>query len=517
MLYRKKTGEWLRFETKVEGMELSARINVTHAGRREPIEPGEWILCQKAVGGVPGDETAPYDVSGIRYDAAVLEGIDGYQRVFRYGSGKYAYTAVVIPRADGFDRLFLVLSMTFFEKNPNPRVRRKSLRWKEKRFFATVFRVFSAFVPKRGNRVLFLKENGTTPTENMRALLDRLVERGLDKDFRIVCRYRNIFGGKQRALEWLRVIYEISRADYIFIDDYAPVFGFIRPDRRTVLTQIWHAGVGFKSVGYARFGIAGSPDPYASSHRAYTYALVGNENLRETYSEVFGVEQEALLATGMPRLDHFLDEDRVHLAKERLVGEYPWMGGGRVLVFAPTFRGTGQATAYYPYDSFFDMDELYEMCERTDSYFIFEIHHFVKDPPPIPDAYKGRLFDLSHENLNDLFHVADVLITDYSSCFYDYLLLRKPLVFYAPDKVEYSAIRGMQRSMDEMAPGIVCETFEELMDVLRKGSYDEVKPRASSIDRCAEGGMLASDRVIDFILLGKDVSGVRLDGGPDAL
>lgn len=249
-------------------------------------------------------------------------------------------------------------------------------------------------------------------------------------------------------------------------------------------------------------------DPYNSAHRRYTYALVGNEHLRRIYSEVFGIEEEALLATGMPRLDHFLDEKVEKEYREEMADKFPWSAKGRVIVFAPTFRGTGQRTAYYPYDEI-DMDRLYRMCVETDTYFVFEMHHFIRKRPDIPAEYADRIFDLSDESLTKLFFIADVLVTDYSSCFYDYLLLKKPVVFFVPDKTAYSLIRGVQRSIDEMAPGVVCDTFDEFLDVLRTRHYETVSPHPSSIDRAAERSGLASDRAIDTIIYGKDVPGVR--------
>lgn len=342
----------------------------------------------------------------------------------------------------------------------------------------------------------------------MEALQSRMIERGMDKRFDIRARYRNVFAGRQNIVAWLRDLFEIARSRYVFIDDYTPVFNFIDPGEDVTLTQIWHAGVGFKSVGYARFGLKGSPDPYNSAHRRYTYALVGNEHLRRIYSEVFGIEEEALLATGMPRLDHFLDEKVEKEYREEMADKFPWSAKGRVIVFAPTFRGTGQRTAYYPYDEI-DMDRLYRMCVETDTYFVFEMHHFIRKRPDISAEYADRIFDLSDESLTKLFFIADVLVTDYSSCFYDYLLLKKPVVFFVPDKTAYSLIRGVQRSIDEMAPGVVCDTFDEFLDVLRTRHYETVSPHPSSIDRAAERSGLASDRAIDTIIYGKDVPGVR--------
>lgn len=564
-LYRLRSQRFVGFiedRETVEGGELvQARVNIVETGNREPFDDGEWLFCERidhepitlewaqehmpwmvdlvkhrVWSSLPNrvrrraakqditwhdypidmDKVAerigehPYNTHNIAYAPELLGRLGDLSRVFRYVNGKYSCAASILPRTDRTEYTNLVLAIDYYVKNKNPRIRRFSLRFLEKQVFAAFHAVVHALMPHRGNRVLFLKENGDEPTDNMAAIRDRMIERGLDKDFVIDERYRNTFGLFQNPFAWMRDIVDIARADYIFIDDYCPVFNFINPGNDTVLTQVWHAGVGFKSVGYARFGISGSPDPYQSAHRRYNYALIGNEHLRQIYSEVFGIEEEALLATGMPRLDHFLDEGHAVEARADLLARYPWMDEGRVVVFAPTFRGAGQRTAHYPYEEYFDMKALYEMCCDTNTYFVFEMHHFIDELPDIPKKYRDRIFDLSEENLNQLFFVADVLVTDYSSCFYDFLLLKKPVVFYVPDKVVYEATRGVQRTVDEMAPGVVCDTFADFMDVLTTNAYEATEPDVSMIDRCLEGSGLATDRAIDTILLGKDVPGVRM-------
>lgn len=565
-LYRLRSQRFVDFieeremASEGEGELVRARVNLVETGNREPFDDGEWLFCERIAQHPITLEWAeeempwlveqvkhrvwtsmprrvrrritrqeitwreydfdpdaiaerldehPYNTHGVVYEPQLLGRLGDFSRVFRYVNGKYSCAASILPRTDVTGYTNLVLAVDYYIKNKNPRVRRFSLRFTEKQIFALFYRIVHTVTPRKGNRVLFLKENGEEPTENMAAVRDRMRERGLDKDFVIAERYRNTFGGRQNPFSWMRDIVAIARADYVFIDDYCPVFNFIDPGSDTVLTQIWHAGVGFKSVGYARFGVKGSPDPYQSAHRRYDYALIGNKHLRQIYSEVFGIEEEALLATGMPRLDHFLDGDRAHAARADLLERYPWMEEGRVVVFAPTFRGAGQRTAHYPYEEYFDMEALYAMCCDTNTYFVFEMHHFIQMPPEIPEEYQDRIIDLSEESLNDLFFVADVLVTDYSSCFYDYLLLKKPVVFYVPDKVLYEATRGVQRTVDEMAPGVVCDTFADFMDVLATDAYIDVEPDPSMLDRCLEQSGLASDRAIDTILLGREVPGVR--------
>ena len=561
-LYRIRQEAFIEFREQArEGDVVWAQLNLADAGHREPPEAGEWIFCcqlsEREATLVWATAHAPYlirlarkrlwnelpkrkqrrareaeitfdDYSftdaeidaeiarhpfathDVAYDPALFGDLQSLSRVFRYFGGHHAVAASILPRTDATDSPFVVLAVDFFIKNYHPRIRRVSRVFFEKQCFIAFHKVMRLLFPKHGNRVLFLKTNGDEPTDNMAAIRDRMIERGLDGQFKIAERYRNTLEGHQNVFSWCRDIIQIAKSDYVFIDDYCPVFNFLDPGDKAVLTQVWHAGVGFKSVGYARFGITGSPDPYQSGHRRYDYALVGNEHLREIYSEVFGIEPEALLATGMPRLDHFLEEDRGRAIRAELVERFPWMEKGRVIVFAPTFRGTGQRTAFYPYGTYLDMKALYEMCERTNSYFVFEMHHFIEERPVIPEKYRDRLIDLSDENLNHLYFVADVLVTDYSSCFYDYLLLEKPVVFYVPDKDVYQATRGVQRTVDELAPGVVCETMDDFVRVLETEAYAEVEPDPSVLDRCLERSGLASDRAIDTILLGRDVPGVKM-------
>ena len=98
-----------------------------------------------------------------------------------------------------------------------------------------------------------------------------------------------------------------------------------------------------------------------------------------------------------------------------------------------------------------------------------------------------------------------MLITDYSSCFYDYLLLKRPILFYVYDKALYSATRGVHRPIDQVAPGIVCNDFNELTTALSKEQLELPAAADMLIDNCLTNTELASDMVIDHILLGKEV------------
>ena len=241
------------------------------------------------------------------------------------------------------------------------------------------------------------------------------------------------------------------------------------------------------------------PESYQS---LYEYGIGGTKNIAPFFSEVWGLNDEQVLPTGMPRMDEYLDETHKQQKIEELHKKYPATVGKKVILFAPTYRGRNKKSAYYPYE-LLDFDRLYELC--GDEYILFfKAHPWTNNKLKIEKKYQDKFFDLkNYPNINDLFYIVDLLITDYSSNIFEYSLMRKPMIFFAFDKTEYSLSRGFHRDYDLSAPGKVCETFEELAEAIEKKDfeYEKVEQYIEHHFDYIDSG--ASDRVIDWILLGK--------------
>jgi CDP-ribitol ribitolphosphotransferase / teichoic acid ribitol-phosphate polymerase len=498
-------------ETKSMGDDCyRAKINITIGSEGDILQTGWWYIMN-------ADTETMLDVS-----ENVMLNIEEYNRVFRYGKNFYAYV-VTFHLKTNYETEENAIFINFMKKNLRPRIRnlfnvveeaktvrgflRKLFFLTSKRFIGAYYFVVSRLTPKTGKRILFMSENRTRIMDNLESIDTRMKGRGLDKQFKISYSFRNIFDGRQNPFGWLKVITQIAVSDFIFVDDYAPIFGYLGLQKKQTLTQVWHAGFGFKLVGYGRFGITGSPHPYVSCHKKYTYALVGNDALREIYSEVFGIPQTSLLSTGMPRLEHFLDKDKQEAVLEKLYHEHPQWKGKTVITFAPTYRGYSQKSAYYDYSKL-DFDALCDFCHKENAIILFGKHHFIKNEIPIEDRHKDVMWDVSDIHLNDILYLTDVLITDYSSCFYDFMLLNRPVLFYTYDKNLYSATRGVHRSIDKVAPGKVCETFDELLLALKNKDYQGEKPVEFLLDKCLTNNQLASDKVINHILLKEKVADI---------
>lgn len=501
----KESAECIRLQSeKCENGTVALTINMAAACGRSFLENGIWKLAAVTKEGV-----CPCSVTGsLGYQ------LDEKSRIFPYGPKKqYSYQVYFTLSASEEQQLELEINSCFMRRNDS---------WKKKRYATEnaslkgklvgivkgavvaagklAYWMLEKCFPKNGKRILFMSETRDALWGNLKYIEARMRERGMDQEYELNYSFRKVLGARQGIRSWIRTYCLIAKSDYIFIDDYAPIFGQLKLSDRTKLIQVWHAGEGFKSVGYSRFGKAGSPDPANSCHKTYDYVTVGSKKLIPVYEEVFGIEKEAFLPTGMARLDDFLEEGKRQSFQQEFYEQYPQMKGKKVILFAPTFRGTGQREAYYDYDQL-DLKQIYEFCGE-ESVFLVKVHPFVKEKISIPEAYRDRIFDFAqYPNINDLYYITDLLITDYSSNYYEYALLKKPVLFFTYDRETYELLRGVHRSVKEHAPGKVCDTFEELMKALYEKDYEYEKILRFVEDNFGEYDGHACDRIIDRIIL----------------
>jgi len=478
------------------GGSFALHVNVPTFAQRYALPEGKWRV-QALI-----DDT----FSAIaRYDGAALRHLDDSSRVFLYNSNRSVLT-VSYGVVESSQQLDFVMRSFRFSRTPidapsplSPKVLRDSVVGKaaKKRYASWIFRFFSRFFGQKPGQILFASDQRSSMEGNLKRVHDRMIERGLDKKFTFRTSFR-----LPQTTRWpttIHILYLLATSEIVLLDDYFAVLKRLNIDPEKRIIQLWHAGSGFKSVGYSRFGMPGSPH-LGDAHRQYTFAITGSTHLIPVYAEVFGIEESAVIPTGLPRIDDFLNEDLASAGVDAFFDEHPQLRDKRVILFAPTYRGRDINTAYYNYD-LIDFDALYEAC-GPDGVVLFRMHHFVKGDVPIPAKYRDRFFDFTrYQDGLGLLHVTDLLITDYSSIIYEYSLLDRPMLFFAPDRVNYAAVHGFHRPYEDTAPGRVCSTFEELVDAISNRDYEQSKVarfRTENFDRIDAG---AADRVIDWLIL----------------
>ena len=449
---------------KLETNNNTATLNISDVKNGTMLSKGKWEL-------IVDDD--------IEVSQDIIKNIDSKSKIFRYRGGKYAYLAYFELDEEGN----FILNTNFMMENKKPE---KFYRLNEGRNLLKkgiiIFKLFGVFVFNiyyklvrllsiNKNHILFLTENADELNGNLKMMYEYTLNK---KGKRKVKYYAdNKYVGKKRGYEYIIETTKIARSNIIFVDNYTPLLTHIKLSKKVKLVQLWHAGIGFKAVGYARFGIKGSPHPYKSCHRKYTHAFVAQDNLIPIYSEVFGTTKDIFKAYGMPRLDGYLSKEKITETVSRLEQLDESFTKSKVILFAPTYRGTGSATAYYDYD-LIDQGDIFKFCKENNYIFVVKMHPFVQEHIKIHPEFKDYIKDYSDIDINDLIYVTDIMITDYSSCAYEYSLFNRPLIFYRFDEVFYEYERPMHTVDAFTDKQYKVNTFEELMEVLKK-TNKEVK------------------------------------------
>ncbi|MGW0503132.1 bifunctional glycosyltransferase/CDP-glycerol:glycerophosphate glycerophosphotransferase [Micromonospora sp. NPDC003241] len=207
------------------------------------------------------------------------------------------------------------------------------------------------------------------------------------------------------------------------------------------------------------------------------------------------------LEVGYPRNDRLVTATAEEVL--RLRAELGAGLGERVVLYAPTHRE--HLPGYRPP---FDPERFLDALGPT-GLLLMRSHYFHDRDRRTPGrSSRARIVDVSdHPRVEDLYLAADVLVTDYSSAMFDYAVLDRPIVVYAPDWDAYRLTRGVYFDVTAEAPGAVARTFPDLLDVFRSGASETPeadRARAAFRERfCSLEDGHAAERVARRVFLGE--------------
>ncbi|WP_439437662.1 CDP-glycerol glycerophosphotransferase family protein [Salinivibrio costicola] len=278
---------------------------------------------------------------------------------------------------------------------------------------------------------------------------------------------------------------------------------FYAKKRRQIYIQTWH-GTPLKRLGFDIKGNTNHFTPHSAIKLAYEiesrnvdFFISPSPYATRKFCSSFNMCKDKVLELGYPRNDMLInmrvDTHYINSIKSGL--GVP--SGSKVILYAPTYRDNSiNGVGDYQLLNLLDSSKFTSRFS-DDVVFLIRGHYFSRL------AFdNGRFIDVSDVNeINDLYLVADALITDYSSVFFDYALLNKPIYFYLPDLKEYSEkIRGFYLAVPDDLPGGVFSDPQELADsVLDEGFRYTDHKYFNDIYNPYEDGY-SSRRYIDYLL-----------------
>lgn len=228
-----------------------------------------------------------------------------------------------------------------------------------------------------------------------------------------------------------------------------PLYG-LKLNKKRVIVNLWH-GIPLKKIALMENKVSKLKKHYFNKifSQNYSYILTTSKNLTPIMKESFNVEDEIIKVWGQPRNDCLFN----NVNKDRLsdlfinLPEYE-----KLILYAPTYRDNKE-TRMFPFEDY-NKNELERFLEESKTIIFIRTH--LSESASV-NKYLGKRVLLLNENIiediMEILNVFDVLITDYSSIYIDFLLLNKPLLFLPYDKDEYLSKRGFNFEYDEVTPG----------------------------------------------------------------
>lgn len=311
---------------------------------------------------------------------------------------------------------------------------------------------------KNTQGILFLSERKAEKGGNLDRVRDKIRQTKVKTESFIDTRpiQKLPFGEIKRAA------FLAAGAKVIVLEDFYPQLHALTIRKDTKVVQLWHACGAFKMFGLSEVDKIPHLTQDTRNHRNYDMVPVSSKEMVPFYSEAFGISPKQVYPVGVARTDVFFDDHYKKEVTKRLYEQYPVLQDKKVVLFAPTFRGSGKTRAYYPKEKFV-IDRFMEKL-APDTVLIVKHHPFVRQQIECNDKYRDRVLDFTDkENINDLLFITSLLITDYSSSVFEAALLKLPMLFYVFDLEEYEKQRDIYFDFSSFVPGKQVKTMDELI------------------------------------------------------
>lgn len=259
--------------------------------------------------------------------------------------------------------------------------------------------------------------------------------------------------------------------------------------QNAILLDLDH-GFPIKQVGFAQ------PD-YGYVWKSFQRLLRWGLDYRATASssfccekicEIYSIPPSKVVFVNKPRLDLFFDKS-LWSPKNKIVDSIK--NGRMAFVWMPTHRSCGKVSI--DVSLIINLEKLQRICEDNNIVFIIKKHFYHRNEHVDTDKYPN-IYDLTTTDIDSqtLLAQTDVLISDYSASYVDFMVLDRPILLFAYDLDSYlKTERGLYVSFEENTAGEIVTTGDELLSSIERITMDPYD------SKYAEGRQIAKTRYFD--------------------
>lgn len=342
--------------------------------------------------------------------------------------------------------------------------------------------------------IIFSSFAGTSYTCSPKAIYNYMINNPKYRDFKFIWAFKKpeekskYFNNNRTELVKYNskdFIEKLAKAKYWIFNFKTPEYFIKKKDQ--VFIQCWH-GTPLKRLGCDIKIEKGNKatelkdihKSYINDAKKYDYFISPSKFASEKFISAFGLEKlnkkNIIVEKGYPRNEYLFNykQEDIDKIKEKL--NIPQ--DKKVLLYAPTFRDNQyQAGRGHTYKLGINLLRLKEELMDEGYIILMRLHYLVSNNIDI-SQFQGFVYDVSkHEDVNELYIISDILVTDYSSVFFDYANLKRPILFFMYDLQEYrNNIRDFYIDLKEL-PGPIVEDEKNLIKNIRNADniFDEYK------------------------------------------
>ncbi|RTX71810.1 glycosyltransferase [Staphylococcus gallinarum] len=350
----------------------------------------------------------------------------------------------------------------------------KNQRFRQKKVQKNVF----TKLPIKENTILYESFLGRNYSDSPKAIFNYLLENDKDKWNHVwILNDKNLVENEQefknenvkiiKRFGW-QYFYYVTVSKYFILNMRQPKWLYKKAEQ--IILSTWH-GTPLKRLVFDMENVTSANKNYKkdfyNQSRNWDYLIAANKYSEQIFESAFMYPKENILTYGYPRNDilhNYTSEYKQHI-KEKL--NLPT--SKKVILYAPTWRDDEfHSAGNYKFKLQMDLNRMRK--EFGEEYVIaLRMHYFISDNIDLT-GFEDFAYDFSKYNdINDLYISSDILITDYSSVFFDFANLRKPILFFTYDIEKYkSMLRGFYIDVNNDLPGPLLRTNDELIEAIKQ-------------------------------------------------
>lgn len=282
---------------------------------------------------------------------------------------------------------------------------------------------------------------------------------------------------------------------------------FIKKEEQ-IYINTWH-GIPLKTLG---FDMPDGNISAANTVRNFIladYLISPNEFQTKMYTDSYrleGIYNGSIVEFGQPRNDLLFHTERSYIINKLKDVGVKINSNKKIIMYAPTWKGTDFSDPELGLEEYFDFINTISANVDMDEYQVFVkphqiVYKYIKDDERVNDKFIPATVDT-----NELLSIVDILVSDYSSIFFDFLKTGKSILFYIPDLDQYKNYRGVYLPVEEL-PG---PSTTQLTDIAKWiNEIDDIKRENQQIyDKnvnwvCCNDDGSVGERILNLLLDGK--------------